>query len=266
MPDAALLAGRSRHAAFLCYHSVADGGPPFLSLPPDLFERQLALLGRRGWATATSAALPALAEGRRPDRPLAWLTFDDGFADNHETVLPLLRQHGATAMVFVLPSLLGGGDAFGWPEVAERTARHPGVMRSMTWNQVDEMAAAGVEIGSHTLTHPRLSSLGDEQLAQELLDARQAIRERLGRCDVIAYPFGDWDARVAAAAGAAGYRFAFTMPRRGQAGGGLLSLPRVAVDHRDDERRFALKLSAAGRRLLLSPAVGALRSRLRRRA
>ena len=114
------------------------------------------------------------------------------------------------------------------------------------------------------MTHPRLTTLDDDALAQELLDARRAVAARVGRCDVLAYPFGDWDPRVAEAAAAVGYRFAFTMPRRGQRGAGPLALPRVAVDQRDDERRFALKLSSAGRRLLLSASVGALRSAVRR--
>jgi peptidoglycan/xylan/chitin deacetylase (PgdA/CDA1 family) len=254
------LANRSGAAAFFCYHSVAEDGPPFLSLPPSVLERQLAVLRRRGWASGSRRDLDDLAAGRRPDRPRAFLTFDDGFADNRSTALGLLREQGMRGIVFVLPPLLETGGTLAWPEVAERQQRHPAVMRSTDWAGTEQLADAGWEIGSHTLAHHRLTDLAREELEQELLDSRRRIAERLGRCDVLAYPFGDWDARVREAAGRAGYAFAFTVPSGGQRGADRLSIPRIAVDHRDDERRFTLKLNAATRALLLSPLKTVLRS------
>lgn len=247
------LSNRSRDATFLCYHSIADGGPPWLSVPVAHFERHLALLRGQGWATGTVDGLHALAEGRRPPRPLAYLTFDDGFVDNHTTAAPLLREYGFGAMVFVVPPLLADGAPLAWPEVEATRAGHPDVMRSMTWQQVEELAEAGVEIGSHTMTHPHLEQLDDEQLEQELLDSRRAINERLGRCDVVAYPFGGWSARVAAAAARAGYAFAFTLPGSGQWRHAPHSIPRLPVDHRDDERRLRRKLALPARTALMSP-------------
>ena len=247
------LANRSRSGAFLCYHSVAEDGPPFLSLGPSLLERQLGVLRRRGWRSGTRKDLDALAAGERLDRPAAFLTFDDGFADNHAIALELLRRYGMRGMVFVLPPLLDSGAGFEWPEVAERRRRHPGVMHSTDWRGVDALAEAGWEVGSHTLSHAHLTALSDEALEQELLDSRRAIAERLGRCDLLAYPFGEWDERVRAAAARAGYAYAFTVPSTGQRGADRLSIPRIPVDHRDGERRFALKLEAAARALLLSP-------------
>jgi len=249
-----MLTNRSRVATFLCYHSVAASGPPFLSLPPELFERQLALLRRRGWATGTSERLRALANGAADRRPTAFLTFDDGYADNHAAALPLLRAYDASAIVFVLPPLLDDGAPLDWPEVATARERHPDVMRSMTWAKAEELAEAGVELGSHGLTHAHLDRVGPEQLRQELLDSRRRIEQRVGSCRTLAYPFGDWSAAVADAAADAGYEFAFTIPRGGQWTATRWSIPRLPVDHRDDERRFALKLSSAGRALLLSPA------------
>lgn len=246
-------ANRSRQAIFLCYHSVIEPGPRWLSLPPEVFERQLALLRRRGYAAGSVDALGALTRGERPSRSLAFLTFDDGFADNHSVVAPLLRHYGFSAFVFVLPPLLAAGGPLAWAEVEERWRRHPDVMRSLTWRQVEDLAEAGLTIGSHTMSHRRLSELGAEECTQELLDSRRAIARRLGACETLAYPFGDWDASVARAAARAGYSWAFTMPGTGQLRAHRLGLPRLAVDHRDTERRFALKLSAAGRQLLLSP-------------
>jgi peptidoglycan/xylan/chitin deacetylase (PgdA/CDA1 family) len=258
------LRNRTHDAVFLAYHSVADRGPAWSSVPVEQFERQLDVLARWGYRGAGTRELEQLAAGRRPERPWAFLTFDDGFADNASTMAPLLNTRGWTGMVFLLPPAADSGAPFDWPEIQPRRESHPQVMRSLDWAAVESMADAGIEFGSHTNRHLHLPALGDEELRDELLDSRRRITSRLGRCDSLAYPFGEWDSRVAAAARDAGYRFAFTLPRRGQAAADLLSIPRVAVDHRDDRSRFALKLSPVGRGLVLSPArtwTDAVRSR-----
>lgn len=253
------LRNRSRQAIFLCYHSIAREGPPYLTISADLFERQLAALRRRGIAAGDLSSLVAAAGGA-PPHPTAFLTFDDGFQDNHDTALPILRQHGFKAFVFVLPPLVDGGGAFDWPEVAEHRSRFPHLMRSVTWPMLEKMREGGFEVGSHTLTHPHLPALGGEALREELLESRRRIADKLGSCDVVAYPFGEWSPEVAAAARDCGYRFGFSLPSAGQGAATAFSIPRVNVDYRDHGRRFAAKLSPAGRRVLLSPAVGALRA------
>lgn len=248
-----ILANRSRAAVFLCYHSVADDGPPFLSVPVAVFERQMRLLAAQGYKNGTLEDLRALADGRRLDAPRAFLTFDDGFADNHDTALAITQEHGFLPWVFVLPPHLDDAGPLAWPEVAERHARHPGVMRSMDWPATERLVEAGAHIGSHTLSHPWLSRLDPEPLREELLESRRRVAERLGSCTTLAYPFGDWSHDVARAAAETGYDFAFTMPRKGQLRGERLSIPRIAVDQRDDERRLGAKLTLAGRRATLSP-------------
>ena len=231
-----------------------------------MFERHLRALRRLGYRSGGRADLDGLAAGRRPDAPLAFLTFDDAYVDNHAVALPLLREHGFRAMVFLIPPLVDAGAPLAWPEVTEQQRTHPHVMRSMTWAMVDELAEAGTEFGSHTLSHPKLPTLGDEELRQELLDARVRIRDRLGACDTIAYPFGHWDARVERAAADAGYAYAFTLPHEAQATATALSIPRIPIDHRDELPRFLAKLSPPGRTLLLSPLKERLRGLRPRRA
>jgi peptidoglycan/xylan/chitin deacetylase (PgdA/CDA1 family) len=244
---------RTSRAAFLTYHAVSDTGPAFLHVPPDTFERQLALLRRKGWAPGTTAGLDALDSGARPAAPLAFLTFDDGYVDNHRDALPLLREYGFRAIVFVIPPMVDTGAPLIWPEVAEDQRAHPDVMRSMTWDQVGEMVEAGTEIGAHTMTHPKLSTLHGEELRQQLVDSRRAIIDRLGRCDLFAYPFGDLAPETVRAVADAGYRYAFAQPTGGQASHTRFTIPRIPVDERDDERRFGLKLRAPVRAGLLSP-------------
>ena len=79
----------------------------------------------------------------------------------------------------------------------------------MTWDDLRDAAERGVEIGSHTLSHPHLPRLHDDELERQLRESRAKIEDELGRvCRFLAYPFGDDDARVHAAAARAGYEAA----------------------------------------------------------
>lgn len=245
------LRNRSRAATFLCYHSVAPAGPKYLTVSPQLFEEHLRAFSERGLKTGDLAALEALVAGERLS-PTVFLTFDDGFIDNYETVLPLLRERGMRAFVFVLPPLVDSGAPLGWPEVAEDAQRFPS-MRSVTWEMLAEMKEGGFEVGAHTLTHPHLPELGEQALRDELADSRRRVIDRLGSCDTLAYPFGEWSPQVAAAAAECGYRFAFSLPtERGQRAADEMTIPRVNVDYRDSGRRLAAKLSPAGRAFYLA--------------
>lgn len=248
------LGNRSSTAVMLCYHSVHADGPSFLSISPDRFERQLDVMRRRGWRSGSTADLEQLAAGVRPRDRRAFLTFDDGYRDTYTQALPILRSFGFTALVFLIANKTGG-QPLEWIGLQADASAYPGVMVSMQWAEVEAMAEQGFEFGSHTCRHRRLTALGDEELTQELADSRRVLKARLGRCDVLAYPFGDWDLRVALAAARAGYSFAFTLPFRGQAQSTLLSIPRLSVDHRDDPRRFGMKLTGAYRRAALGRAM-----------
>ena len=116
---------------------------------------------------------------------------------------------------------------------------HEHELHCMSREQLDELAAAGWEVGSHTCSHPRLTELGDEQLDRELSASKQALGPD---CRSIAYPYGDVDARVIAAARRAGYEAAAALPKR-FGSKDPLDWPRVGVYHADDLRRFKLKVS-----------------------
>jgi peptidoglycan/xylan/chitin deacetylase (PgdA/CDA1 family) len=259
------LRGRSRSAVFLSYHSVAEDGPPYLSMKPRTFERQLDVLSRRGFRSGGRAELERLAKGERLGGRHVFLTFDDGFVDTVTEALPRMSERGYAGMVFVLPRHLEDGAPLDWPEVAGEAGRRPELMRSIDWPMAEVLVEAGWEVGSHTLTHARLTALSDEALRHELHDSRQLIVERLGRCDTLAYPFGVWDARVARAAADTGYTFAFSLPFGQQMRATRMSIPRVMVDDRDVSWRFQVKLSRAGRTALFSPLKPLARKALRRR-
>jgi peptidoglycan/xylan/chitin deacetylase (PgdA/CDA1 family) len=166
----------------LMYHEVAARADTAsrLAVSPDAFAAQLAHLHDRRYQTVTMSALADALAGRAelPERAVA-LTFDDGFADFHETALPVLQKYGFTATVFVTTD---------WIEDAGPAARpRPG--RKLTWQQVLDTAAAGVEIGAHSHTHPELDQLPVRQLEHELREAKSLLEDRLGSpVPALAYP------------------------------------------------------------------------------
>lgn len=250
------LTNRTRDAVFLCYHSVHPDGPPYISVTPEAFEEHLWTLRRLGFRTGVRDDLARLGSETSAGR-LAFLTFDDGYRDNHELAFPLLREQGMSAMFFVLPGQVGRAE-LDWPEAREYAVDHPAVMRPMTWPMLEELVEAGHAVGSHTHRHQHLRELGDEELAEQLLDSRRALIDRLGGCDLFAYPYGEWDLRVALAAAAAGYRYAFTLPPSTR-DVTPMSIPRLSIDHRDTGSRFVVKLRPAVRALAFSRAVDDLR-------
>jgi peptidoglycan/xylan/chitin deacetylase (PgdA/CDA1 family) len=126
------------------------------------------------------------------------------------------------------------------------------------------LADAGWEVGSHTRSHPRLTWLDDAGLHDELRRSRETCERRLSRpCLTLAYPYGDHDGRVVAAARAAGYEAACTLPEQFN-GDDPLRTPRVGVYHDDGDVMFRVKASPWTRRARRSAAWPAASRAVRR--
>ena len=234
-------------ALVLCYHALSERWPASLSVAPEAFERQLHLLSRRGFRGATFDR----AVSEPSDRRTVAVTFDDAYLSVLELAKPILDDVGFPATVFVPTDFpANSGQPMAWEGIDMWLGGpHERELRPMSWEQLGVLADAGWEIGSHTCSHPRLTSLGDEELGRELIDSRSILAERLSRpCDTLAYPYGDHDERVLEATRMAGYGLAGTLPGR-LSPVSRLAWPRVGIYHGDDERRFRLKTSAAIRRL-----------------
>jgi len=246
----------------LCYHAVSERWPAPLSVTPQAFERQLELLVERGYEGATfrDAAL-----GGRSGKTLA-VTFDDAYLSVLDLARPILDRLGLPATVFVPTDWPGRDEPMHWPGIDQwMGGQFEPELRSLTWEQLAELDAHGWEIGAHTRSHPHLTTLEDAALDEELRGSRAECERRLGRpCTTLAYPYGDYDARVAAAAGRAGYEAACTLPSRIHPARPL-EWPRVGVYHDDSDRRYRLKVSRAVRAVRSSRAWDAL-DRLRRRS
>lgn len=253
----------------LGWHNIT-ATPSFPQEPgagPRGFERQVRALARYARPVPLYPALRALAAGRRlPARAVA-LTFDDGYRDNAEVAVPILRAHRVPGTFFLVPGFLdrrvspwwedlarawasvpeGGGTLAGWHVPPDGRARRqalaaaqqelkaiPGNARlrrvaqafrdagtgrtavdlMMDWDEARGLVAAGMDVGSHTDSHPILAR--EDAMAQraELVDAARALREGLGHpVPLVAYPNGtaaDIDGRSIAAARGAGHSFGIT--------------------------------------------------------
>jgi peptidoglycan/xylan/chitin deacetylase (PgdA/CDA1 family) len=228
----------------LCYHGISEAWPARTSVKPGDFERQLSEFVRRGYRGATfSEALTAPPS----DRTLV-VTFDDAHRSVLELAVPAMARLGIPGTVYAPTEYAGSGMPMAWDgyDVWLGT-EHESELTCMSWDELGGLAAEGWEVGSHTRSHPRLSQLGDAEIAAELTDSRRECEERMGMpCHSLAYPYSDYDDRVVRAAGEAGYRFAATVPRTPRSPLPL-QWPRVGVYHGESVRR--VRLRAKTRRL-----------------
>ena len=234
----------------LCYHAVSPTWEAALSVTPGLLEAQLRMLVRAGWrgttfhdAVAGPSAGPALA-----------ITFDDAYLSVLQLAYPILSELGLPATVFAPTALISDlRRPLSWPGIAAwAQTPHRGELEAMSWSDLRFLAAQGWEIGSHTRTHPRLTQLDDAELSTELEGSRLECASNLGiACDTIAYPYGDVDARVAAAASAAGYTAAAALSSSLRPDGPH-RWPRVGIYHGDRMWRFRLKVDRRVRRIRAS--------------
>lgn len=217
----------------LCYHAASATWPYRLSLPPEVIERQVARLLRRRRRPATAAEV---LDGRGR---LLHVTFDDAYRSVSD-VLPALRRLGVPVTIFAC-SDYGDGGPLAIAELAAEAGRHAEELRTMTWDELRACAEDGVEVGSHTRSHAHLTQLGDSELRDELEESRSRIEAELGRpCRFFAYPYGEWDGRVAVAVRAAGYEAAFAL--LDGVPGDRFSIPRSDLYPKDESPlRFALK-------------------------
>jgi peptidoglycan/xylan/chitin deacetylase (PgdA/CDA1 family) len=178
-----------------------------LYLSPGLLERQLKELAKAGFQTANLEMLNSPARqssaSAAPARQIC-LTFDDGFLDVFEQALPLLRRERVNATVYLVANLIG--------KTNEWQQRVGDVVEAlMEEAQVREWLAAGLRIGSHTLTHPRLSQIPLAAAREEIFASKKALEDRFGvPIDHFCYPYGDYNEAVRDLAGEAGYRTATT--------------------------------------------------------
>jgi peptidoglycan/xylan/chitin deacetylase (PgdA/CDA1 family) len=228
----------------LMYHQISPRPHPAFrkyTVMPGAFARQMAWLARTGHVAISLDLLAGSRAGRAalPSRPVV-ITFDDGFRESVEHATPVLAKHGFTATYFVVAGLVGIESA--WLE-AERGVAFP----LASWPELRAVVDAGMHIGSHSLSHPRLTALARAACRRELVGSRAVLEDRLGiEVHHLAYPFGSYDAGVQDAAADAGYQMACSVRAgRSTPSDDLLALHRVPVIGEEGMLDFIARLYTA---------------------
>jgi peptidoglycan/xylan/chitin deacetylase (PgdA/CDA1 family) len=231
----------------LCFHAVSEDWPSGLAVPPEQLREALRLLLDRGYAAATFAAV---ARREAPAKAFA-VTFDDGYRSVITRALPVMAELGVPGTIFVTSNWVGAEAPMTWPGIDHWTpGDYEEELIPAGWEELRGLLREGWEVGSHTMSHPRLPELDDEALAAELTGSREKCVDELGvDCASIAYPYGASDERVERATAEAGYAVGAVLRHYGS---GPYGWPRIGVYPNDRGRRFKLKVSPVVRMLRAS--------------
>lgn len=229
--------------------------------PPELFARQMRYLADCGRAVPLAVVADAVRGKGVCPRDAVAVTFDDGFRATHEAALPILIKYQVPATMFVVSAKVGGCND--WMSTRGFPKR-----KLMSRDEILAMRDAGIDIGSHTRSHPRLPELNATQLEDEIAGSKADLEQLLGqRVKHFAYPFGQLDDAVRAAVEAASYAAAVSV-RSGFNGTRVnpFELRRIEVYANDTDWRFRQKLAygtnEASLTLPLKYYAGRLRARL----
>lgn len=214
----------------LTYHSIGPRRHD-MTVSTEAFAAQMAWLGENARVISLDAAVAG--------EPGVALTFDDGFVDNLRNAAPVLARHAFPATVFMVAGR-AGGYLDGEPDPAQG--------RLMTWEELREIRAFGVEIGGHTLSHPHLSALTEEEQRQEIFGCKAALEDGLGETiTAFAYPYGsalDYTEATRGLAKEAGFNHACSN-RYGphQRGDDIWQVRRIWIDATDTLEPFQGKVA-----------------------
>ncbi|MGH7846179.1 MAG: polysaccharide deacetylase family protein [Candidatus Binatia bacterium] len=224
----------------LCYHHVGvpatGNGHRHLWLSRERFATQMAYLAEQGYSCLNLRdALASLNGGHEIPLRSAVVTFDDGYEDFRREAYPVLRSYGFRATVFLVAGAVGG---------VSRWAGNP-EFPLMGWKDIRELSPEGIEFGSHSLTHPRLTRVPLDAAERELRESRQILEDELGTAvHSFSYPYGAWDLNVEKLVREADYQFACSMLQGNlHAPRARYHLKRVAVDELTPMAQFRRMLS-----------------------
>ncbi len=216
---------------FLYYHSIASLPGNVAGVPPAEFAAQMKYLYDAGFSAVSLDQFYAAYEGKEklPRKPVV-ITFDDGYPDNYSIAFPILKQYNFTAAFFVVTGYMEPGQGM------------------LTWDQLREMQAYGMTIGSHTVDHLELSKLSLAEQKNEIFQSKAKIESELGTSvDYFCYPNGKFNQTTLSLLRQAGYKLAVTTaPGTAKRGDNPLLLKRVFVNGLNDLADFKRRVTQAG--------------------
>lgn len=220
------------------YHRIADVPGDRNSLPPEKFEQQLQYLHSKGYTSINMEQLYAhyvLGE-KLPPKSIV-LTFDDGYADNLYSAMPVMKKYNMIGNVFVITNWIGKENK--WENFGKQ------LTRTMNEQELLEWKGAGNYIGSHTCNHPKLANCNPKDLKEELRNSKTSLETFL-RSDIISicYPYGSFNSDVIKIASECNYKIGLAIFNEVPLlRFNLLALPRIPIPSGQKMWEFKLKVS-----------------------
>ncbi len=203
------------------------------------FKKQMKYLAEKYAVVTPSAIKTAPLDSSKSS---VAITFDDAFANLLDNALPVLKALHLPAAICVPAGNLGQTPQ--WHMAGGCDDKNETIL---TAQQLSQLNKDGFEIFSHSMSHPKLTSLDDGSLACELTCSKQLLRDILAyEVVAISYPHGSFDDRVVTAAKKAGYKLGFTIePAMPDSSTNNLKIPRTSVSPADSLLKFKLKAAGA---------------------
>lgn len=228
--------------AILSYHQTRRPprrGVPVRSLvlPPWRFALQLRTLKALGWRGLSMRDLEPYLRGERTGKVFG-ITLDDGYVNNFEHALPILRGLGFTATSFIVTAQIGGSNAWDHAKGVPPAAL-------MDEAQLRGWLEAGMELGAHTRNHVDLTACTDPVALDEIVGSKRDLEDRLGiEVRNFCYPYGEHRAEHAEMAREAGYATATTIvSTRARRGDDPMRVPRISIHLEDSLPRVVAQVT-----------------------
>ncbi len=225
----------------LMYHRVCKNDKyDQLTVDPDKFSEQIRYLSEHYRIISLDNVIAELESGSIKKNTVA-VTFDDGYLDNLVYAIPILEKYKVPATIFITS------------QFCDQVKRHPRYNNEkqrlhLDWDEVKELhVMPGITIGSHTLSHPYLSSLDAVESKNEIIESKKIIEEKIGSpVNYFCYPSGDFGVREMNFVKEAGYLAAVTVaPGKNRPGIDRYLLRRVEITQKDGPADIKAKLSGA---------------------
>ncbi|MBL4936255.1 polysaccharide deacetylase family protein [Clostridium sp. YIM B02515] len=215
--------GKSKNIPILMYHSIDYEKGNELRIPKDKFREQMKYLKDNGYTPLSLDELYShMVNGTSvPEKPIV-ITLDDGYSDNYTNAYPVLREFGFKATVFVITNTVEGGGSY------------------LNAEQIKEMDKNGIDMESHTVSHPRLNELSYDKQMSEMKESKEYLEKLLNKdINYIAYPYGNFNENTLKAVEEIGYKMAVsTKSGLAAKSDGIYKLHRIYISNNYDMEKF----------------------------